>query len=319
MSVPSPRAVALGLLLSVVGFVLVGCGGGDAPAPIADPAPAPVPSAPAAGPQQAGEARPAKPAGDFPPEHPRWKQIQRATSSDGVHWEPMEGVLALDASSPQAVVVNGELRVLFVSGGRKLAWVDFDGGQPVPIKLRGQGPGQRVDPHLQALPEGGYRLFYIFQRQRGDPGAGAHNEVRSALSPDGDRWELEEGVRIEGVFVDPDLVALPDGGVRMFLTRNAREVLSARSDDGLSFALEPGLRFEGGGVTSTLAHAGGWWMYYADGGMLGLARSDCGLSFQRAEVLTFPSEGSAEPELRESPSVVRHGDRWYMAYVVAAR
>ena len=182
--------------------------------------------------------------------------------------------------------------------------------------VEGQGPGLLVDPCLLPLPDGGHRLFYVYHPGLDDPGMLSDVAILSATSADSQRFVADRGERMRGPWVDPDVVALPDGGVRMYLTRDTREVQSAVSTDGLDFALEPGVRFQGGGVTSTIAVDGAWWMYLHDAGSLALARSEDGSSFQLVQRL--PTDGlSEQPEMLESPSVVKDGARWLMVYATA--
>jgi len=255
--------------------------------------------------------------GQYRPEDPYWKKLFRARSSDGLAWTALPEPLAAQASSPQLVLVHGEPRVWFVSGGRSLAWVPFAGGDPQPVEIEGIGEGMQVDPHLLALPQGGHRLYFLYQELLRDPAQGVENQVLSARSPDGAGWIAEPGVRLAGSFVDPDLVVLAEGGVRMYLTRDAREIKSASSADGLSFELEQGTRMVGGGVTSTLLVDDEWWMYFQDGGSLGLARSTDGLEFGSATPVAVQGASHDGVALLESPTVLRHGDQWLMVYAVA--
>jgi hypothetical protein len=254
--------------------------------------------------------------GAFHPEDPRWKRIFAASSSDGLHWTARTEPLALAASSPQLVRVGDGLRVYFVDDGRSIAWLPFEGGEAHPIDIQGLDGGLQVDPCLVPLPDGGLRLYLVHHERELDPGLMSANRVLSATSPGGDRWSLEPGVRLEGPFVDPDVVALPEGGLRMFLTRSTREVASARSSDGLDFELEEGLRFEAGGVSSTLHRDDGWWMFFHESGALGRARSPDGVRFDEPERLRLaPPEGG--PWMLESPSVLEHEGQLWMVYAVA--
>lgn len=252
----------------------------------------------------------------FRPEDPRWKQVRIASSEDGLHWAPMAREPVVGASSPQLVSVGGQLRVYYVDAGRSIAWVPFEGGAPTPVTISGLEGGIQVDPCLVELPGGGFRLFLLHHAQEGDPAFLGGGRVLSASSPDGDAWELESGVRLEGDWVDPDLVLLPDGGARMYLTLDTRSVRSALASDGLSFEIEEGERFYGGGVTSTLLDQGTWWLYFQEAGTLWRARSADGERFAEHEPLSIPQPGGGRWML-ESPAVLRDGERWLMAYVTA--
>jgi hypothetical protein len=253
---------------------------------------------------------------EFRPEHPYWKQLRTATSSDGIHWDRVPGTLARHASSPQLVRVDGQLRVYFADNGLSIAWIPFEGGDTAAVEVEGQEPGILVDPCLLALDDGALRLFYVYYPGLADPGLLADVQVRSATATSDGAFAADPGVRVRGPWVDPDVVALPGGGARMYLTRDTRQVQSARSRDGLDFAIEPGLRFEGGGVTSTIAVDDAWWMYHHEAGSLALARSPDGLDFEL--VRRLPTDGlSDQPEMLESPSVLRDGERWLMVYATA--
>jgi len=254
--------------------------------------------------------------GEFRPEDPRWKRVMTAESSDGLHWTPRGEALAHSASSPQLVRLDGDLRVYFVDHGRSIAWVPFDGGSVSPVSIQGLEGGLQVDPCIVPAVDGGLRMYLVHQVADSDPGLAGKNRILSAHSDSGERWTLEPGVRIEGAWVDPDVVALPDGELRMYLTQSTREVASARSDDGLDFRVEPGLRFEAGGVTSTFLTDQGWWMYFHESGVLGRASSANPERFDLPErlILAAPEGGQW---MLESPSVLMDGDRWLMTYVVA--
>jgi len=239
-----------------------------------------------------------------------------ASSSDGLHWTPRAEPLAFSASSPQLVKHDGELRVYFVDHGRSIAWVPFHGGDVSPVSIQGLEGGLQVDPCVVPAVDGGLRLYLVHHAAESDPGLAGKNRILSAHSASGEQWTLEPGVRLEGAWVDPDVVALPEGGLLMYLTQSTREVVSARSDDGLDFRIEPGFRFEAGGVTSTFRTNQGWWMYFHEAGTLGRAYSVTPEHFDLPEhlILAAPEGGRW---MLESPSVVMDGERWLMTYVVA--
>ena len=209
------------------------------------------------------------------------------------------------------VTLADEDTVFFVHEGNHVARIPWQGG---PVEdLAFEGPGLVVDPHVVGLPDGSWRLYYIFQDKPMDPGQAPQNEVRSARSQDGHAWTREPGVRVTSPAVDPDVVALPDGTWRMYLTRNAADVLSFRSPDGLTFTQEPGQRLSGGGVTSTLWVQDQWWQFFHRRYRIFVARSADGLQFlAHPNPLLEPA-----PEGVESPSVVHTPDAgWRMVYAV---
>ncbi|MCB9742932.1 MAG: hypothetical protein H6741_05475 [Alphaproteobacteria bacterium] len=293
-------------------------GGGPTPGPHAGGPQAGGPQAggPQAGGPQAG-GHDAPPAEMFRGPDPSDKVMFRARSADGLRWERLPEPLAPAASSPNLSLIGGEPVVIFVEHGEHLARVPLEGGAPERLQLSGleaQGldpEGLIVDPHVSALGGARYRLYFIYQPRELDPGARLRNEVRSALSSDdGDTWVVEPGVRVSGGAVDPDVVPLPEGGWRMYLTEGAMTVTSAVSQDGLSWTAEPGARFQGGGVTSTLQVDDAWWMYFHTPG--GIARASS-LDGQRFDA---PSDALLRPEGEEwgveSPSVLKLGDTWWM-------
>jgi hypothetical protein len=78
------------------------------------------------------------------------------------------------------------------------------------------------------------------------PGSqGVTNSIRSAISDDGLRWELEPGSRVESAghnYAAPRIVFLEDGRLRMYLFDRGEGIISLVSNDGLRFDHEPGLR-----------------------------------------------------------------------------
>jgi hypothetical protein len=139
---------------------------------------------------------------------------------------------------------------------------------------RTSAPVQCVDPTLVRLPDGRTRLFFVRMVGREDPAFSTEpNHVHSAITgPDGS-WVFEPGVRLSAVGVaDPDVVALPSGGSRMYFTRgdapgpggqgSAPAVFSARSENGLQFSMEPGTRVAGCSASATVALPGGGYRMY---------------------------------------------------------
>ncbi len=243
----------------------------------------------------------------------------RARSADGLSWEKIPGILVEGGSSPQLVGLAGQREVIYVQDGEFLARVPFDGGEGERIDVKGADRGWLVDPHLVELPGGGYRLYYIHPPQEVDPGVLPQNAVHSARSEDGRRWKREDGIRIEGELVDPDVVRLDDGRWRMFVTLRTAFVHSAISSDGLTFLPEDGVRFQGGGVTSTLHAEEGWRMYLHQPtnppSKLLLATATDGLTFQqRGDPVLGPEPSGIDRCGLESPSVLHDGEQWWMVY-----
>ena len=156
-------------------------------------------------------------------------------------------------------------------------------------------------------------MYFVEPPSLFDPGVNAENAIRSAHSEDGRHWEVEPGVRIVGPYVDPDVVALPDGGVRMYLTR-AGQVLSARSADGQTFTLEEGVRQPWGGVTSAVAHPDGWWLFTTHEGRIWRSTSTDGENFDTPLVALEGRPETIDAGGVESPSVLHHEGKWWMVY-----
>lgn len=276
-------------------LLLLACTAGGDPAPEPDPPPPPTLNR---GPD------------------PSFKVLMVARSDDGLRWTPQPGVLAEAASSPDLVVVEGVPTVFYVEHGERLARVPLAGGRPEPVAV--EAAGLVVDPDVVALPEGGYRLYFIAQPRELDPGHGLRNTVSSARSPDGRTWTVEPGARLEGELVDPEVVALPDGAWRLYATRAPNEVISATSADGLRFTPEPGPRLGGGGVTCTVPDEAGWRVYFHDAGGVSVARGD-GLRYGPPERLLTPAQVPAASGYGrwrgvESPAVLHHDGAWWMVF-----
>ncbi len=115
------------------------------------------------------------------------------------------------------------------------------------------GPWKMLTPNVVGAPGGGFRMYF----SRSGPGLDydrVPTVIVSAHSPDGDRWEIEPGVRLAPHgphaatrVVCPDVVPLESGGYRMYFEGQPSDgpavILSAISADGLSWEPEPGVRF----------------------------------------------------------------------------
>lgn len=225
----------------------------------------------------------------------------------------------------------------------------------------GRDPGVAIDaptsdggvnvltPNVVRLPGGGYRMYYTqldrvqdYNRSRGD--------IRSAVSPDGRRWEKEPGVRL-GPFpphatqrvLCPDVIPLADGSWRMFVEAKApgrpSVVLSARSRDGLDWEPELGVRLasehESYGAPRCLYLAPGSpeacepvWIFrlycqrysypFRPGpdahNQIVSALSDDGWVFTREAGTRMSQRGEAESYGNNGPEVIRLGDGGYRMY-----
>jgi hypothetical protein len=165
-----------------------------------------------------------------------------------------------------------------------------------------------TDPSVVALPDGSFRIY-------GNDGNQQPTRVISLISTDGGiTFTREAGYRVvEDANHDaffPDVVALPNGQFRMYLTDQRTYVgtigapafISAISDDGLNFTWEPGERlvYSGTGDEITgirnenvvLLSNGTYRMYYVANARVLSAVSPDGLTFTR------------EPGIRHDPTTL---------------
>ena len=122
--------------------------------------------------------------------------------------------------------------------------------------------------------------------------------ISMATSKDGINWSGKNKITIEGkvnkgAAVDPSVIQLPDGRIRLYffgsdITQGdpARHpgdhnIYSAISDDGINFKLESGVRFSAPFITDpeVIRTDDEWLMFLSRGAQTLLARSDDGLDF----------------------------------------
>ena len=163
-----------------------------------------------------------------------------------------------------------------------------------------------VTPNVVGLPDGAYRMYYTQILPRpGHPGGAndyshATTRILSATSADTVTWTLEPGVRLapqaggagDSRVVSPDVVALPEGGWRMYYEccpgtqAEGASIRSARSADGLEWVVEPGHRMEDGNLSAPRAlhlHDTVWRLYASERGVgiVSALSEDGGLTFRR--------------------------------------
>jgi hypothetical protein len=152
------------------------------------------------------------------------------------------------------------------------------------------------------LGNGETRVYYVSGE------AGRHGIHIARIAANGEIVPFE-CVRLDGAYdghaVDPDVVRLPDGRLRLFYKADfglpggpgAASIHSAISDDGVHFAREgAALEGAGGGADPTVARApdGSWLMATPGGDVVFLAHSDDGRHFTS---LGAPLPVSGIPEL----------------------
>lgn len=110
----------------------------------------------------------------------------------------------------------------------------------------------------------------------------------------GKTWSNRTAINLDkGVAVDPSIVQLDDGRLRLYffgpetiagdpaLAPGPHKVYSAISSDGINFTVETGVRFQDNNLTDpeVIRYGNQWFMYYSVGIATKLAVSDDGLSF----------------------------------------
>jgi len=122
-------------------------------------------------------------------------------------------------------------------------------------------------------------------------------------SDSGKTWVEQDTIRLngkknEGAAVDPSLVQLEDGSLRLYFfgseitsgdparQKGKHKVYSARSSDGINFTVEDGTRFEDNNLTDpeVIYFNDKWFMYYSVGSSSKLSTSADGLNFSAINI-----------------------------------
>jgi hypothetical protein len=135
------------------------------------------------------------------------------------------------------------------------------------------------------------------------PGDGREGVAVIASSDQGKTWGTKRkitltGKKNKGAAVDPSVVQLPDGRLRLYFfgsettsgdpaqAEGPHVVYSAISTDGVRFTVEDGERFaEQLTDPEVVLYKNQWYMYYSTGQSTGLAVSSDGLSFQKKQIM----------------------------------
>jgi hypothetical protein len=253
---------------------------------------------------------------------PVYHGVLEAYSTDGLDFRVQAEPLRFPAETQHQAIARdgGRLLIFFDGHDEQTKLLDLDSGALTVLALGGDCGVTTlcVDPVWTRLDTGWHRLYYSVAPRGEDPALGqAPTEIHSARSEDGRRWEVERGVRMVGrSIVDPDVVALPEGGFRMYFTSLLDErgrplenglpaVFSARSALGLEFVREPGVRLADASASATVLLPDGRVRLYFhpfEGGIASAISSD-GLNFEREPGLRLPADplpgtrwvGSASP------------------------
>ena len=263
---------------------------------------------------------------------PLFHGVLEARSLDGLHFEVNPTPLRFPAETQhQALTPEGGRRLFFFDGhDEQLKVLDLDRAELESLDLDGDcdsdpSPGTAcVDPCWLQLPDGKQLLYYVAAPRGLDPALSPGGvEVHVAVSQDGRHWRPRPGAVLHGrSVVDPDVVVLPDGRLRMYFTsvlgpggQHHRDglpaVYSAISDDGSSFEREAGQRLADASASATIALPGGGYRsyYHPFAGGIVSARSTDGLVFEREPGERLPADplpgsrwvGSASPAVLAQP------------------
>ncbi|MEX1061517.1 MAG: hypothetical protein WEC39_00145, partial [Patescibacteria group bacterium] len=163
-----------------------------------------------------------------------------------------EGTVFSDPTINNVEVIqleDGRYRMYFHQGPRQMKSAISEDGKAFTLESGTRLAGTM--PSLVKLPNGTWRMYF----------KSAGGVFQSAVSTDGLTWQIETGRRLlSGGQNDPDdiahptVVALPQGGYRMYYDGEVRQtqqqftwrVLSATSTDGLSFVKDEGVRLDVG-------------------------------------------------------------------------
>ncbi|MBL4889123.1 MAG: hypothetical protein JKX97_03755, partial [Candidatus Lindowbacteria bacterium] len=142
-----------------------------------------------------------------------------------------------------------------------------------PIVKQGSSPdGVKLFASLGEFDTGTELLYFVdFSNWGGRP----HSEriAMIAIGPDTKEQRVKrikfDDSKMEKRAVDPSVVILPDGRVRMYfmtpgLSRYAKNIRSAVSKDGINFTMEKGVRIEAPGNPEVHKTSGGWLMLLSD-------------------------------------------------------
>src|SRR3990167_6131901 len=146
-------------------------------------------------------------------------------------------------------------------------------------------------------------LVYFVDFSTLTPSSGSEQLGLVSSSDTGKTWNKKVSVKIsnkpnKGAAVDPSVVQLPDGRLRLYFFGSEvtqgdpakaggdHKVYSAVSADGINFQIEEGTRFAAKNLTDpeVIFYKGDWYMYWSSGQNTKLAVSSDGLTFTEKEI-----------------------------------
>jgi hypothetical protein len=167
---------------------------------------------------------------------PHGARFYRATSTNGVAWTKSTGALANGAvmvpESSDAnflgvpeltLLADGRVRMYYVTFGDRMASaISADRGltwtREGDLTIAGLNGALAVDPDVIVLADGRFRLYFTGPGKAGEL---RNKSIWSATSSDGRSFVLDAGKRLAVTdaqmdYVDPDVVVLPNGKLRMY-------------------------------------------------------------------------------------------------------
>jgi len=291
-------------------------GGPGAPPPITTPgAPPPV----------ASKDRPCLPTQRIiaipDPNGPSYHQALMARSSDGLTWQTDGTVIIDQASVPEGLRLPDGRLILYAVDGSGL-------GGPGLVFAESKDEGktwtcgkvdiQGADPDVLLLPDGRIRVYYVeFPFGPGQPPADPSkadkpNRIQSAISTDGKKFTVEEGIRLEGIaYTDPDVIQVGDAWFMYVSTGTT--AWAARAPDGLTFKLI-GKVNETGAVSGSYVFPDGRIRHYfcGKGGIASAVSADGGSVWKEEpgiRIATNPSYGALC-----DPAVISDGKGGYFMF-----
>jgi hypothetical protein len=171
-------------------------------------------------------------------------------SSKLLSWTKEEGI-RVDGVSSCTMIKGNEYWMYYTEKGIELA-ISSDGlnfikkGTVIDMK-NVEGVDMVTNPSVFMTKDGKYRIIFEGSRMTENKN---DRKLYSAISTDGLKWTVEEGVRFQDegdgkpgeIFTSvPDIIRLNDGRLRMYYTRGATSAITISDDDGMTWTKEKNL------------------------------------------------------------------------------